>query len=1463
MNIKFRKLLATITLTLVLGMSAVAAAPVYADETSPEAPVEVTEQTAPEEEASPESAQEDAPLPSDVQPDSESETSDSAETVETILEALPEDTPLIVLDEEGEALPLATEEAAQAIIIGDPIWCPASVATPTPGLNGCSGSYATFAALLADPIFAGGGPASDGVIWIEKTYAGEGATVTLDGAVLTVMKDFKLTLKGGWNGVGTNTIDTNDKSVFNAPLIITGWNNDVTISDIAVQNSLIAAPNSLQIATTGNITVNRVSVNNNTQGGAFFSNSGASAPKKVTITDGNFSNNGTSGTIGLQVLSVGVVTLKNVTADGNGAATSGEGIQINNSFATTAQAVTLTNVSANNNFGTGVFVNSNGVITVTDMTATNNGVGGVVGHGAELKNDFGGFSSGITLTGANVFSSNLLIGLSVTSNGAIKASNLHAVDNGLFGVFLDNDGAATPQPVTLTGTSEFKFNFLSGLRILSDGQVSLNNITANFNNGDGVSVDNSGGPTTSGVTFTGTNQFDTNNGHGLGIYSSGAITLNAITATNNSINGVDIDNTAVIGFKGVTISGVNVFSENTGYGIRVISSGVITLSNVTASVNQGLYGVYLDNTSSGTSAPKAVTLNGTNVISNNNNQGLQILTYGAITLNNVSATGNGFGASSGGGAYLVNSGATTPANVTLNGTNNFSGNYGTGLSINTKGHIKINNLTANYSQTGQGAILTATSLGNVTLTGTNTLNNNFLDNLYILAVGVISISNLTANNSLSSYGAYISNTLATSAKSVTLSGINKFNNNWDTGLYVASKGAITLNSVTADGNGAGLSGAGAVIDNTLAATPQNVTLNGTNSFSGNYSGGLSVASKGNIKANNLTANGNYGAAAVGASFSTLSGTSGSVTLTGTNVFTYNNGDNLQIFARGVIVTNNLTASDSTNGYGAQIGNNYDVNAPKTITLNGVNTFNNNYNRGLSVNSYGAITVNNVTALANGVSSNNYGVFLSNNGALSTKPAAITIKGNNVFSGNGSMNLYVASLGAITANNLNVNSSVNSFGALLDNAAGNAAVTLTGSNYFYYNFSSGLAVVTKGAITISNLTASNNGGLAAVNLDNTASTNAFPKPVTLNGYVELNSNTATIALVIETYGAVITNNINATDNVSGVFVDQNPSTALTPANYTMKGVNKFISNSSVGLSVQSLGVVTLNSVTALQNFMGASIGTTFTGSVGNVIINGSNVFSNNSSIGLQIQAAGTVTVNNITASNNISFGAEIYNTFLGFTNPKAVKFTGTNYFNNNGSTGLYIASHGAVTLNNINANENVSNGVYVNGSFADNNTAHIKFTGKNQINGNGNINLFVVTKGDITISNLTADESVAGQGAYLYNDYVGVTNGVTISGVNSFSKNALSGLVIYSNGAVSMTKITADGSANGSGIIAVTDGAITLTCASVTNNINGYGVNLSTPLTGTLTGLVGAGNTFGNTFLGGGGTYTQIYGCPLP
>lgn len=81
---------------------------VFADDTSP--PEDTSDVVyAPVEEAE---AQETA-LPEDA-PD---------EGVATILDQLPENTDVVVLDEQGEIVPMATQEAADIIESVDPMWC--------------------------------------------------------------------------------------------------------------------------------------------------------------------------------------------------------------------------------------------------------------------------------------------------------------------------------------------------------------------------------------------------------------------------------------------------------------------------------------------------------------------------------------------------------------------------------------------------------------------------------------------------------------------------------------------------------------------------------------------------------------------------------------------------------------------------------------------------------------------------------------------------------------------------------------------------------------------------------------------------------------------------------------------------------------------------------------------------------------------------------------------------------------------------------------------------------------------------------------------------------------------------------------------------------------------------------------------------------------------------------------------
>ena len=68
-------------------------------------------------------------------------------TVSEVMQELSDQTSVIVLDENCEVLPLASQDTADVIEQADPIWCPEGIA-PNPGTDGCTGSYSTMADLL-------------------------------------------------------------------------------------------------------------------------------------------------------------------------------------------------------------------------------------------------------------------------------------------------------------------------------------------------------------------------------------------------------------------------------------------------------------------------------------------------------------------------------------------------------------------------------------------------------------------------------------------------------------------------------------------------------------------------------------------------------------------------------------------------------------------------------------------------------------------------------------------------------------------------------------------------------------------------------------------------------------------------------------------------------------------------------------------------------------------------------------------------------------------------------------------------------------------------------------------------------------------------------------------------------------------------------------------------------------------
>jgi hypothetical protein len=1328
----------------------------------------------------------------------------------SVLAELPEGTEIVIVDESGEAVSLASEEAAEILATSDPIWCPASVAVPKPSLLGCSASYASLTDLLtfliadqlANPLLY----QKDGTIWIEKTYDSgvddPGDNFSLNGNTdFAVMNDYRLNIKGGWNGCGltppatcVGTIDMTDPSELNGFLYITNWNADVTLSDLLITGT---SSTGLQVVTTKNITVTRVDSNSNSSFGAHLAN--VSGTGNITVSSSEFNANSNSG---LQAFSNGIVTLTSVLASNNGQ----YGVNINNSSAVTDKNVTVSGTSEfNGNDSTGLIISSHGTVTLTNVTANQNGQAMVTGNGIYVTNTGSLGDLGIVFSGTTYALENYETNILALSDGTITASNLYANSSITGnGAYLNNSGAATAKAVMVTGTNLFKFNDATGLLVQSIGAVTLNNITANNNAGDsGVKVDNSYSGLAIPVTLTGTNTANQNWYHGFNIYTAGTVSASNLTANENgqsggAYSGAYISNTPSPSLSPVTLSGTNTFNYNF-YGLVVESVGVITTNNVTATGNTSNNGVFLRNDLGG-QFKKGITMNGTNVANDNGNVGVQLVSFGPIVTNNITASDN-----AGTGVSLSNNGASTNQNITMNGINSATGNGSNGLNLLSKGAIKVNSVAANTNTTTGANVnnSTGTSASSVTFTGTNTFNGNGSSGLTINTPGLVSLSNISANDNVAGYGAQIVNDINLAApQPVTLSGTNTFNNNaTSSGLRITSYGLITTNNLTANGNGDAAFEYGAFLYNLLAdplLPLKGVTVNGTNSFNDNYEYGLNIQTIGPIKVNNVTVSNTTNT--TGANLYNSSAPSAqAVSVTGVNKFTGNNGSGLVVTSIGAVTLNSITATENA-GLGAGITNN-SATTPQGVTLTGTSNLSNN-DGGLTISSKGTVTITNVTASGN---TSGYGAYISNTFGTVTDARGVTVSGTNVFNSNSSNGLNIQSWGAIALNNVTANNNSSS-GANLTNVAAATPknVTLTGVNTFSGNTSIGLAINTLGAITsATKLTIDNNSGSYGASLSNNFG--GALGAITLNGTNSISGNTSE-GLSVTSVGAITINNLTASNNgvASGTGAYLDNSSAATPMNITLSGTNTLSGNQVTGLWISTDGAVTLNNLTASDNITGFGLALNASTDAKAVTLNGTNKFNGNDQDGANITAKGIITLNNVTASDNGDDGLDIQN--LASSAPQAVKLTGTNVFMNNVGYGVNVDSIGAVSANNVTATYN-------------------------------------------------------GTGMFIDNDNPGsvaATATVTLTGVNTFSYNTNFGLFIRALGIVTMAKVTADG--NGAdGVDLVSSSNVTITCGS----INGNGVNgldITTPGLVTLKGVISSGNGGTDILLGGGATLMTVRTC---
>ncbi len=288
----------------------------------------------------------------------------------------PEGTEVVVLDENGNALPLATQETADIMEATDPMWCPAGV---LPGGAGCSSNFGSPSLLVGDMGSNTSFYTQNGIIYFIST-AGGPLTVTsstLTGGDFDTLKGFNLILQGGWNG---NTVSPSFSGQTNfANNVITigtaanPWVGNLTLNDFTFSSG--DQPNVNIATTSGNITLSNIDVLNHQNGtntAILNSTSGNITVQNGSTFSGNSGGNesdGFSATTASGSITISDTTFSNSRQNGNGATPN----NTNDGATLSAPTVTLTNVTSTNNDGNGITINNANLVTLNNVISSNNG----------------------------------------------------------------------------------------------------------------------------------------------------------------------------------------------------------------------------------------------------------------------------------------------------------------------------------------------------------------------------------------------------------------------------------------------------------------------------------------------------------------------------------------------------------------------------------------------------------------------------------------------------------------------------------------------------------------------------------------------------------------------------------------------------------------------------------------------------------------------------------------------------------------------------------------------------------------------------------------------------------------------------------------------------------------------------------------------------------------------------------
>ena len=509
----------------------------------------------------------DQSQPTESVPSVVEETAPPADT--GLLSQVPENTSVTVLNADGQAEPLATQDAAIAIAsTTDPIWCPqGQPPVPTPGMNGCTPSFGNFTDLLNHLVANATTFQGAGTIFVEQgTYGGLESTIDFNAFNLSNISGSDLTVQGGWDST-PNPVDpaTASTSNFTVPILIgssaTPWGGSLTINNIVITNPNLTG---LTLYSQDNINLSNVVVENSANGDGAQLNAGVD----VTIAKSHFLRNGMTG---VRITAGGNVAI----ADSEFSNPFNQRRQIRGLDIASGGSVSLLNVLVNGNRRVGANITAAKRVTIGATS-----LGGTV------------FSETNALNGGVFYG----YGLKVVTPDAIELSNVIANNNFLWGADLDAGGdvAIFNSIFNANSTSSPTFIDDTGLLVTSRGNVALNNVTANDNRLIGAVIDAVGTVTISNSTFSNT-QGTTTSGttttfHGLGleVVSSNNINLTNVTASNNYIFGAHLESGGEITVRG------SFFNDNRtpsaadalGRGLEMISVGNASIATTMLDNNQ-------------------------------------------------------------------------------------------------------------------------------------------------------------------------------------------------------------------------------------------------------------------------------------------------------------------------------------------------------------------------------------------------------------------------------------------------------------------------------------------------------------------------------------------------------------------------------------------------------------------------------------------------------------------------------------------------------------------------------------------------------------------------------------------------------------------------------------------------------------------------------------------------------------